>query len=427
MAFSFAANKIKWYLCSRKEERVMLRQSLISEIIDLQHSMAERQKGEIERTRLNEVLMIPEFASIVTGLRRVGKSTLLRQIVTSKGYKQVLALNFDDIHLSGFEKDDFVRLYNEIRERKAHELFFDEIQLVNGWEVFIHQLLREHYTVYISGSNAAMLSTDLGTHLTGRHVPNELFPFSYLEFLQFMKKERGVSSFADYMRMGGIPEYLKSKQGVVLRTLLDDVLVRDISINKGVKNVAALRQLAVYLLSNVSRLFAANKLTSVCGIASPATVLEYVSYMQDAYLLDTVGMYDTSVKVTARNPKKVYAYDLGLVNTLTLSKSPDKGHLLENLVFIQLRYNHNSDHIYYHRGAGECDFIVTDESNQPLRAIQVCHQLTDENFQREMDGLTEAMKRFNLSEGLIITLDEKDEFATESGTVKVVRAWEVFQ
>lgn len=252
MAFSFAANKRKWYLCSRKEERIMLRQSLISEIIDLQHSMTERQKGEIERTRLNEVLMIPEFASIVTGLRRVGKSTLLRQIATSKGYKQVLALNFDDIHLSGFEKDDFVRLYNEIRERKAHELFFDEIQLVNGWEVFIHQLLREHYTVYISGSNAAMLSTDLGTHLTGRHVPNELFPFSYLEFLQFMKKERGVSSFADYMRMGGIPEYLKSKQGVVLRTLLDDVLVRDISINKGVKNVAALRQLAVYLLSNVN-------------------------------------------------------------------------------------------------------------------------------------------------------------------------------
>lgn len=405
----------------------MLRQSLISEIIDLQNSTVERAKGEIERTRLNEVMLIPEFASIITGLRRVGKSTLLRQIATAKGYKQVLSLNFDDIHLSSFEKDDFVRLYNEIRARDAKVLFFDEIQLVAGWEVFIHQLLREHYTVYISGSNAAMLSTDLGTHLTGRHVPNELFPFSYTEFLRFMKKERGVSSFDDYMRMGGIPEYLKSRQGVVLRTLLDDVLVRDISINKGVRNVAALRQLAVYLLSNVSRLFAANKLTSVCGITSPATVLEYISYMRDAYLLDTIGMYDTSVKVTARNPKKVYAYDLGLVNTLSLSKSPDKGHLLENLVFIQLRYQHDTDHIYYLHGRGECDFIVTDEGNHPVKAIQVCHQLTDENFNREMDGLTEAMKRLGLSEGIIVTLDEKDEFTTEAGMVKVVRAWKLFQ
>ncbi len=405
----------------------MLRQSLISEIIDLQSSTVERAKGEIERTRLNEVMLIPEFASIITGLRRVGKSTLLRQIATTKGYKQVLSLNFDDIHLSSFEKDDFMRLYNEIRARDAKVLFFDEIQLVAGWEVFIHQLLREHYMVYISGSNAAMLSTDLGTHLTGRHVPNELFPFSYTEFLRFMKKERGVSSFDDYMRMGGIPEYLRSRQGVVLRTLLDDVLVRDISINKGVRNVAALRQLAVYLLSNVSRLFAANKLTSVCGITSPATVLEYISYMRDAYLLDTIGMYDTSVKVTARNPKKVYAYDLGLVNTLSLSKSPDKGHLLENLVFIQLRYQHDTDHIYYLHGRGECDFIVTDEGNHPIKAIQVCHHLTDENFNREMDGLTEAMKRLGLSEGVIVTLDEKDEFTTETGTVKVVRAWELFQ
>lgn len=406
---------------------VMIRQGQISQVIDAQQEQGLVRSDEIIRTRLSQVVEIPMFACVITGLRRVGKSTLLRQISQARGYKNVLFLNFDDIHLSSFEKDDFVRLYNEIKERKAKELFFDEIQLVEGWEIFVHQLLREGYLVYVSGSNAAMLSTDLGTHLTGRHIPNELFPFSYQEYLLYFKKERGRATFEEYMLMGGIPEYLKSKEGLVLRTLLDDVLVRDISINKGVRNISALRQLAVYLLSNVSRLYAANKLTSVCGISSPATVLEYISYMKDAYLLDSIGMYDSSVKVTARNPKKVYAYDLGLVNTLSLSKSPDRGHLLENLVFIQLRYRHDTDHIFYYHGNGECDFIVTDADNRAMKAIQVCHQLDDENFSREMNGLTEAMEKLHIAEGYIVTLNEKDVFHTDAGEVKIVRAWEMFE
>lgn len=427
MAFSFVVNGKRSIFVARKDKMLMIRQGQLSQVIDRQAEMQRKHAGEIKRTRLELIQEIPEFACVITGLRRVGKSTLLRQIAAEKGFGHVLSLNFDDIHLSSFGKDDFVRLYNEIKERDAKELFFDEIQLVEGWEVFVHQLLREHYTVYVSGSNAAMLSTDLGTHLTGRHIPNELFPFSFTEFLTFRKMARNAASLEEYMQSGGIPEYLKTRQPIVLRTLLDDVLVRDISVNKGVRNIAALRQLAVYLLSNVSRLYSANKLTSVCGITSPSTVLEYVSYMRDAYLLDSIGMYGTSVKVTARNPKKVYAYDLGFVDTLSLSKSPDKGHLLENLMFIQLRYQHDKNHIFYFHGEGECDFVVTGADNRPLRAIQVCHQLTDENFRRELDGLTEAMKRLGLTEGTIVTFDEKDEFTTDTGVVRIVRAWEVFE
>lgn len=427
MAVSFVVDGKRAIFVAGKDKMLMIRQGQLSQVIDRQAEMQRKHAGEIKRTRLELIQEIPEFACVITGLRRVGKSTLLRQIAVEKGFGHVLSLNFDDIHLSSFGKDDFVRLYNEIKERDAKELFFDEIQLVEGWEVFVHQLLREHYTVYVSGSNAAMLSTDLGTHLTGRHIPNELFPFSFTEFLTFRKMARNAASLEEYMQSGGIPEYLKTRQPIVLRTLLDDVLVRDISVNKGVRNIAALRQLAVYLLSNVSRLYSANKLTSVCGITSPSTVLEYVSYMRDAYLLDSIGMYDTSVKVTARNPKKVYAYDLGLVDTLSLSKSPDKGHLLENLMFIQLRYQHDTNHIFYFHGEGECDFVVTGADNRPLRAIQVCHQLTDENFRRELDGLTEAMKRLGLTEGTIVTFDEKDEFTTDAGVVRIVRAWEVFE
>lgn len=400
----------------------MIRQSQISDVIQSQMEKFGRHQGEILRDDISKVTVIPEYASIITGMRRVGKSTLLRQIAKYRDYKNVLYLNFDDIRLSAFDKDDFVRLYNEILDSTAHELFFDEIQLIAGWEMFIHQLLRENYVVYISGSNAAMLSTDLGTHLTGRHISSELFPFSYQEFLTFLKKKRSTDTFFDYLLTGGIPEYVKTREYKILSSLLDDVLVRDIAVNKGVKNVMALRQLAVYLLTNTSRLFSANKLTAVCGVNSATTVLEYISYMKDAYLLDSIGMYNNSLQATARNPKKVYAYDTGLVNSLSMSKSPDYGRLLENLVFIRLRHDYDTSHIFYGQGNGECDFITTDNENKSVDAIQVCYDLNDDNFKREMNGLEEAMKTLGLVKGTLITLNEKDSFDTETGHVDVVKA-----
>ena len=219
----------------------MLRQNQIAQVIDIQEATYKPHRGEIQREQLPLIKHIPEFASIITGMRRVGKSTLLRQIATSKKYEHVTYLNFDDIRLTGFEADDFNRLYNEIRARGSKELFFDEIQLVKGWEIFIHQLLREDYT--ISGSNATLLSVDLGTHLTGRHLQNELFPFSYTEFMTFEKMEASAASFQQYMLKGGIPEYLRTQEPLILSSLLDDVLIRDIAVNKGVSNVQSLRLL----------------------------------------------------------------------------------------------------------------------------------------------------------------------------------------
>ncbi len=402
----------------------MLRQDQIAQVIDAQTLTYKPRRGEIVREQLPLIKNIPEFASIITGLRRVGKSTLLRQIANSRKYKHVLYLNFDDIRLSSFEQDDFNRLYNEIQARGAKVLFFDEIQLVRGWEIFIHQLLREDFIVYISGSNASLLSVDLGTHLTGRHIQNELFPFSYTEFLTFEKKQRSSTTFDQYLLMGGIPEYLRTEEPLVLSSLLDDVLVRDIAVNKGVGNVRSLRQLALYLLSNVGKPYSANRLKSVCGVSSATTVTDYISYMMDAYLLGSIGLYSNSLQVTARNPKKVYCYDTGLAASLSLSKTPDKGRLLENWAFIMLRHKYSLDHLFYGQGKGECDFVAVDATNHPELLIQVCYELTDENFQRGMDGLTEAMQKFNLHEGFIITANEKDEFNTKQGKVNVVRAWE---
>lgn len=401
----------------------MLRQNQIAQVIDIQEATYKPRHGEILREQLPHIKNVSEYASIITGMRRVGKSTLLRQIATSKKYQHVTYLNFDDIRLTGFEADDFNRLYKEIRTRESKELFFDEIQLVKGWEIFIHQLLREDYTIYISGSNATLLSVDLGTHLTGRHLQNELFPFSYTEFLTFEKLEASAATFQQYMLKGGIPEYLRTQEPLILSSLLDDVLIRDIAVNKGVSNVQSLRQLAVYLLSNIGKPYSANRLKSVCGVASSTTVSDYISYMMDAYLVGSIGLYSDSLQVTARNPKKVYCYDTGLIASLSLSKTPDKGRLLENMVFIWLRHHYALDHIFYEQGDGECDFVAADTANHPELLIQVCYELNDDNFQREMNGLTEAMRKYQLHEGFIITADDEDEFSTEAGKVNVVKAW----
>ncbi len=401
----------------------MLRQNQIAQVIDIQEATYKPRHGEILREQLPHIKNVSEYASIITGMRRVGKSTLLRQIATSKKYQHVTYLNFDDIRLTGFEADDFNRLYKEIRTRESKELFFDEIQLVKGWEIFIHQLLREDYTIYISGSNATLLSVDLGTHLTGRHLQNELFPFSYTEFLTFEKLEASAATFQQYMLKGGIPEYLRTQEPLILSSLLDDVLIRDIAVNKGVSNVQSLRQLAVYLLSNIGKPYSANRLKSVCGVASSTTVSDYISYMMDAYLVGSIGLYSDSLQVTARNPKKVYCYDTGLIASLSLSKTPDKGRLLENMVFIWIRHRYALNHIFYEQGEGECDFVAVDTANHPELLIQVCYELNDDNFQREMNGLTEAMRKYQLHEGFIITADDEDEFSTEAGKVNVVKAW----
>ncbi len=401
----------------------MLRQNQIAQVIDIQEATYKPRHGEILREQLPHIKNVSEYASIITGMRRVGKSTLLRQIAASKKYQHVTYLNFDDIRLTGFEADDFNRLYKEIRTRESKELFFDEIQLVKGWEIFIHQLLREDYTIYISGSNATLLSVDLGTHLTGRHLQNELFPFSYTEFLTFEKLEASAATFQQYMLKGGIPEYLRTQEPLILSSLLDDVLIRDIAVNKGVSNVQSLRQLAVYLLSNIGKPYSANRLKSVCGVASSTTVSDYISYMMDAYLVGSIGLYSDSLQVTARNPKKVYCYDTGLIASLSLSKTPDKGRLLENMVFIWLRHHYALNHIFYEQGEGECDFVAVDTANHPELLIQVCYELNDDNFQREMNGLTEAMRKYQLHEGFIITADDEDEFSTEAGKVNVVKAW----
>ena len=396
----------------------MILKSQMENIVDEQYKWSTRNRNEVVREQSKYIVATEGFATIVTGIRRCGKSTLMRQLMRQYPSKDIFFINFDDIHLTGFDSDDFTRLYSIIVERKAKVLFFDEIQLAPHWEVFIHQLLREGLLVYITGSNASMLSVELGTHLTGRHLSTELFPFSYSEYLLYTKQASTANAFTKYLNEGGMPEYLATHDRRVLLALLDDILIRDIAIRRNIRNVEPLKRLALYLLTNVANLFSGNRLTSVIGEISTSTVLDYVDYFRDAYLIDTIGQYSTNFRLTARNPKKVYAIDTGLAHSLTLSQTDDLGRLLENYQYLQLR-KRAPGHVFYYRGKGECDFVVTDVANKPQELYQVCLRLTDENLKREIDGLREAMKKCRLINGTIITLTQEDTLKVDEGMIKI--------
>ncbi|MCE5205055.1 MAG: ATP-binding protein [Porphyromonadaceae bacterium] len=306
---------------------------------------------------LTQITHADGFASIISGMRRCGKSTVQLQIQAKYFKDKGLFLHFEDPRLSNIESSDFERLYNEIQKRKTKILFFDEIQIVKGWEFFVNQLLREDFHLFITGSNATLLSKELGTHLTGRHFSNELFPFSYKEYLDYKNLTPNENSFSNYLQEGGMPDFLRTGEKKYLNDLLNDILIRDISVHHGIRDVNSLRQLAVYLLSNIGNLVSANSLSGMFGIKSGTTIMDYFSYLQDAYLVDFVPMFDYSVKKQIRNPQKIYATDLGIYHQNKITFSPNEGYLLENAVYLHLR--RQGHEIYYFKNKGECDFITT--------------------------------------------------------------------
>lgn len=398
----------------------MLRQEEIALVIDSQQEYFQGKDQGLIRESLSKIPIVESYATIITGLRRCGKSTLLLQLMNQKN-QNAIYLNFEDIRLIAFEPSDFPRLYSEIKQRAVQVIFFDEVQLIEKWEIFVNQLLREGFFVFVTGSNASLLSGELGTHLTGRHLSMELFPFSYQEFISFTNSAVSYESLEAYLKIGGIPEFVKSKNELIIAALLDDILVKDIAVRHGIRDVASLKQLALYLLSNLGVPTSANKLVGMFGIKSAVTILDFFSYFQNSYLMDFVPQFSYSLKAQNRNPKKVYALDLGLATAVSTSFSENNGRKLENLIYLHLRRKYNS--IHYFTEKGECDFVVS-EKGKVTHAIQVCYQISDENFSREYKGLLQALDFFNLEIGWIVTANQRDRFEESGKTVELIPAFE---
>jgi predicted AAA+ superfamily ATPase len=398
-----------------------MKRSEIREISKDQKTTLEARDPGYERALLPKLPDITSHALIISGIRRCGKSTLLHQFVKKQG-KPFFYFNFDDLRLAGFSTVDFGLLDTAINESGARLLFFDEVQSAESWELYVRQKLDEGFQVIITGSNASLLSRELGSRLTGRHLSKELFPFSYREYCGFTGETAGTESLETYLEKGGFPEYLKTNNPDILVQLQSDILYRDIAVRYGIRDAASLRRLFVYILSNPAQQVSPSRLTSVVGVKSPTTILEYFSYFEAAYLIYRTPCFAWSAKASESAPKKLYISDSGIVKTGSTAFSGNKGALLENFVYNSLRPETADLYYFSGKSGGECDFIAGPHSGKP-RCVQVCWELTIDNEDREIKGLLEALDFFDQEAGLILTRDTEDIIHTSGKKITVLPAW----
>lgn len=397
----------------------------------------ERQKNEIlenisktsiSRSSLQVEPALPNFARIITGIRRSGKSTLISKDLFSAD-KAAFYLNFDEPVLYNFSATDFVILESAIdkfqkEQSGSKNLYFDEIQNVDGWEVFVNAQLKKGNLVTVTGSNASLLSSELGTRLTGRHLDYELFPFNFSEFCEIKQCKNSLENFLEYLKKGGFPEYLLYERTEILKRLFEDILMRDIVVRYGIKDVRSVKTLAVYLASNCGNLVTGSKLSAQLGLKTATTILEYLSFLEQSYLFSFVPKFDYSAKAQSVNPKKVYCIDTGMIQNVTLSATKDLGRMFENAVFIELR-RRTKNIWYYSEAAFECDFLYG-SGNLPENAIQACYELTNENREREVRGVVNTCKKFPNVKPLIVTFNQKDKISYNGMIVDVVPAVDFF-
>lgn len=380
--------------------------------------------------------MKSHFIQIISGIRRCGKSTLMQQM-RDYNYERNYSINFDDNRLFGFEIDDFEKLHEAFLELFGEEntFYFDEIQTVKGWETYVRRLYEEGKKVIITGSNATMLSKEMGTQLTGRNVRSELFPFSFSEFLKWnevdtdpldfhssTKKVKLKKLFKKYLEKGGFPEYIQTENEQFLKSLYDDIFFRDVVARYQIRKEKLLKELLHYLISNISKEISYNSLRKMLGLGNAVTVKEYISYFEESYLLFTINKFDYSLRKQLINPKKIYVIDTGLANSISFQFSENIGRQLENLVFLELR--RKGYEIFFHKGAFECNFVLR-VKNKITEVIQVSYSLEDpQTRDREIRGIKEAIKAYQPEKSLILTFEEKEALQTEYGAVKVLPVWE---
>ncbi len=414
------------------------RESLASTLKDQLESFLDRDLG-VEREMLDQLektIVAPQIV-VITGLRRVGKSTLLAQIANKYLKGGYYFINFEDERLLNFQVKDFDLLHETLISLfgEKRTFLFDEIQNVPEWERFVRRLHDQGYKFIVTGSNASLLSQELGTRLTGRYIRAELFPFSFREFLLFKKveipdlkvlttKQKGQLQklTKDYIVSGGIPDSLKYPELQIHKTLYDDVLYRDIATRYKLDNVKSLKELAFYLISNISTLISFNKLKELLKLGSVNTIKSYIDYLENSWLFFVVNKYAYSVKEQQIAAKKIYGIDTGLAVSVGFSFSQNLGKLMENVVYLQLRRKQQD--IYYYKTAQdyEVDFFLPKEN----AFIQVSQYFdSPETQERELRAITAAVReQKEVTSHLVVTESDKQTLNREGLHIQVVPLYE---
>ena len=406
------------------------------------------------------VRAVPGKALVCIGPRRSGKSTFLFQLIRKLldagiSRENILYLNFFDDRLHYLQRDGlaavmeaYYLLYPKKKNAQTVHCFFDEIQVVPGWESFVDRIMRtEQCEVYITGSSARMLSREVATQMRGRALSWELFPFSFREFLDF----KGIDSagpwsarqrlliqngFDQYWSRGGFPEVAGLDRRLRIKIHQEywgAMLFRDIVERHDVPHPRAVADLAHWLVDNAASLYSVNRLTSYLqarGHRAPkSAVADYLNWFEDAFFLFTVRLFDASLARANANPKKIYCVDHALVASVSSGILVNSGHLLENLVFTALRRVAPEVFYYKSKSGREVDFIARMGDGSRL-LIQVCESLADpQTKQREVAALRDAMGELDLKTSVLVTRSgparpgAEERITVDTGAIEVVSAW----
>jgi len=423
--------------------------NVISQLIDDFH---ERNFPELV-TRNKEFSEVRGKADVVIGMRRAGKTWFcyqkIKELIASGIIKEkILYLNFEDDRLLEFAVNHFQEIldvyfgkYPEHRSDRCF-FFFDEIQRIDQWELFIRRLLdTENLQIFITGSSSKLLGSEIATSLRGRSLAVEIFPFSFEEFLKFhmlfqdLPKTFGANTASvlrkaakDYLEVGGFPEVQNLERNLrieVLQGYIDSVLLKDIIERHKVSNVLVLKHLVRHVMNSAGGQFSVNKffntMQSMAIKSTKNSLYEYLDHLTDAFLFYKVPIHSRSEKSRLINPAKIYTIDTGLLNAMSFRNSYNYGRLLETMVFMHLRRGGHDVEYVTTKDGYEADFLARHRISGETQLIQVCWEMSDKKtFERELRGLKSAMDDLSLSTGTIVTWDDE---TVIDNKIKVIPVW----
>lgn len=387
----------------------------------------------------SEDLVESGLIKLITGPRRAGKSVFALQLLEGKNYAY---LNFDDnALLSRFSEDEVMKALAEIYPGYRY-LLLDEIQNLEGWDTWVTKLYRRGVNLVITGSNARLLSSEMGTLLTGRYVEMFILPFSMGEMLAFTDMNLSLLSptqeadldlaMEDYLKNGGYPEIIKSRaiEQTYLATLFDSIILKDVAQRHKIRKTAELYDLADYLMSNYCNLISFNGISEDLGLGSVTTVKKFCQYLEEPYLFWFLPRFNRKLKEMKKADRKVYVVDTGFVSARSLELSANSGRQLENMVFIELvrrGYSLSRKELFYYRtnSGKEIDFVIK-KGTSVNELIQVSYDISrPKTRQRELDALVIAADELKCGNLTLITWDT-DESVTHKGkniTIVSSRHW----
>lgn len=407
----------------------------LKEIYLDQKEVFNKRSNLIERDIDPEKYISTRQVVIISGIRRCGKSSLLYLLKEKMRLEEqdYCYFNFDDERITADVSipEEIFNLHIEIYGKEP-VLFFDEVQNIPSWEKFINRIHEKGIKVFVTGSNAKLLSSEISTSLTGRNKVLELYPFSFKEFLRFMannfkpghlspkQKALIMKDYNQYFSVGGFPLVIKENDLELINSYFQDILYRDIISRYRLSQTREIKEIGLYFASNVGKIFSYSTLQSVTGVKSLSSINNYLGYYEQSYLFFFLKKFDYSVKKQIMNPKKVYSIDQAFIHRLGFNFSENKGRILENIVYVELL--RRGKEVYYHAGKYECDFLIK-EGLQIVEAIQVVYSLNSLNYQREYNGLKEAMNTFGIKQGLILVNEMSVSAEMNTGEINTEYVW----